>query len=424
MALKTTRAQLPYRIGVWGMGEVLVGLVFLVLLALGAYAYARQLIEGDIVTGMRDWGTMGGAPWGLYVAFVVYFIGVSFAGIATAALIRLLDLKVLAPFARMAELLTVIALILGAFSIIADVGQPLRALINLPRYARPMSPFFGTFTLVISGYLFASLVYLYLAGRRDAYIMSQKATRLKWLYSLWAAGYRDTPRQRERYSRTSFWLALAILPLLITAHSTLGFVFGIQSGRPGWYSALQAPGFVIMAGVSGVGLLIVIAAVLRRVLGEAKRLDMSAFVWLSNFMTVLVLTYVYFLLVEMLTMAYAAPKGEQQITEAILRGQYAPIFWVSAVFLFLAGALGLGQYLARRYSLGLIVLSGVLVNLAAIGKRYLIVIPSLTHGALLPYPPGAYTPNWVEYLVVVGLFALGGLMFLGFMKVFPIIELE
>jgi molybdopterin-containing oxidoreductase family membrane subunit len=82
---------------------------------------------------MRDLGTMGGAPWGLYVAFVVYFVGVSFAGITVAVLIRLLNLTQLHPIARMAELPNVIALVLGAFSILADVGQPVRALINLPR---------------------------------------------------------------------------------------------------------------------------------------------------------------------------------------------------------------------------------------------------------------------------------------------------
>ncbi len=61
---------------------------------------------------------------------------------------------------------------------------------------------------------------------------------------------------------------MSIVPLLVTAHSTLGFVFGLQIGRPGWHSALQAPAFVLLAGVSGVGLLLVLAAVVRGALGE------------------------------------------------------------------------------------------------------------------------------------------------------------
>jgi hypothetical protein len=76
-----------------------------------------------------------------------------------------------------------------------------------------------------------------------------------------------------------------------------------------------------------------------------------------------------------------------------------------------------------RYTFVAGVTSGVLVNLAAIAKRYLIVVPSQTHGTLLPYETGSYSPTWVEYSVVLGLLALGTLLFAIFMKVFPIIEL-
>lgn len=69
-----------------------------------------------------------------------------------------------------------------------------------------------------------------------------------------------------------------------------------------------------------------------------------------------------------------------------------------------------------------IVLSGILVNIAAIIKRYLIVVPSQTHGTLLPYGTGAYNPTWVEYCVILGLIALGTLLFVLFIKVFPIME--
>ncbi|MDR7570570.1 MAG: hypothetical protein QN193_08175, partial [Armatimonadota bacterium] len=68
------------------------------------------------------------------------------------------------------------------------------------------------------------------------------------------------------------------------------------------------------------------------------------------------------------------------------------------------------------------VAGGLLVNVAAVGKRLLIVVPSQTHGTLLPYGPGSYTPTWVEYSVVAGLFALGTLLYTLFVKVFPIME--
>jgi len=414
---------LPYRVGQFSSGTLSLVVVLLAVIAQGLYAFSYQLTEGLVVTGMRDVGTMSGSTWGLYIVFDIYFVGVSFAGISTAALVRLLNLHHLRPVSRMAEVLTIIALILAAFSVLPDLGQPLRGIVHLLKYARPQSPFFGTFTMVIAGYLFASLVYFFLDGRRDAMICAARPGRLQRFYRLWAAGYRDTPGEQERHRRVSFWLSLAILPMLVIAHSTLGFVFGLQVGRPGWFSALQAPAFVILAGVSGVGLLIIIAAVVRTALQAQDRLTPEVFRWLANFLMVLTAAYIYFMLVDWLTMTYAAPLHESRIAGALLFGPYARIYWPSVAALVAAFYLLLRQFLTGRYRIGVAVLCGALVNAAAVGKRLLIVVPSQTHGAMLPYPTGAYSPTWVEYSVIGGLIALGTLLYILFSKAFPILEL-
>lgn len=404
---------------IWGI----VMAVAAVLLAWGVYAYWYEYTRGMVVTGMRDVGVAGGATWGLYIGFVVYFVGVSFAGITVAALIRLLRLRKLRIVGRMAEVLTVVALLLGGLAIVADLGQPLRGLVNLFRYARPQSPFFGTFTLVIAGYLFASLVYLYLDSRHDAAVLARRGGRLQWLHRMVAAGYSDTPAERERHDRAGFWLAVAIVPLLIVAHSTLGFVFGLQVGRPGWFSALQAPAFVALAGVSGLGLLIALAALVRRAERRPDVLGIDVFAWLGRLLLALLLVYLYFMVVELLTAAYAAGPVEQRVTRSLLTGTYAPIYWTSAALLVLPAIALLWQAVRGRWSVGWLVAAGLAVNVASIGKRYLIVIPSQTHGALLPYPTGSYEPTWVEYGVVAGLFALGILLLGLYMRLFPLLEL-
>lgn len=416
--------RLPYGVGrLTALWWLLVAAVAAVL-AFGLYAYHHQFTRGDVVLGLRDIGTGLGATWGLYVAFVVYFIGVSFSGIILAAVIRLLDLRQLRPIARMAEVLTVITIVLGALSIIADLGNPLRALVNLPRYARPESPMFGTFTLTVSGYLFSSLVYLYLDSRRDAALCARVPGRLQRLHRWWAAGYTDTPAERERHRRATFWLSVAILPLLVVAHSTLGFIFGLQIGRPGWHSALQAPGFVLLAGVSGMGLLIMIVAAVRRALGEQQRIGLDVFRWLNNFLLVLILAYLYFWVVETLSSVYQGNEVEVDVTKSLFSGTYAPIFWASLGLLVVAVPLLVWQYFVPRYAVWAGVAAGVLVNLASIGKRFVLVVPSQTRGTLLRYGEGTYWPTWVEYGVVLGLFALGTLLFVGFVKLFPIMDVE
>jgi len=423
MSVQAASAR-SFGVGRWGPVSLGAAIALSAVVLLGIIAYVQQLVHGEIVTGLRDWGTMRGSPWGVYIAFVVYFIGVSFAGISIAALVRLFRIQALEPVTRMAELLTIVSLVLGAFAILADLGQPLRGIVNLFRYARPQSPFFGTFTLVMAGYLFASLVYFYLAGRRDAYLMAREPSRLQAWYRWWAAGYRDTPAERARHERTSFLLAVAILPLLVTAHSTLGLVFGLMGGRPGWFSALQAPGFVVLAGVSGLGHIAVMAALVRWFVPASRdSLGLPTFRLLGMFTMVLAMIYLYFTLIEVLTASYAGHEEEQELVRLLLAGVYAPYFWAGVVGLSAAAVLGIVQGLRGRWSVPAVVAMGVLVNVAAVAKRLIIVTPSLTHGSLLPYPDGVYIPTWVEISIVVALMALGALVMLGFAKLYPILPL-
>lgn len=417
--------KLPYGVGRISAGWLGLAVAAIALIIAGIVAYSRQLADGEVITGLRDIGSGGGATWGLYIVFLIYFIGVSFGGICIAALIRLLKVQELRPIARMAELITVISILLGALVIIADLGQPLRGLFNLFLYARPGSPMFYTFTLVMSGYLFASCVFLYLAGRKDAAILAKQPGRLQGFFRLWAAGYKDTPEQIKRHRRASWWLALAILPLLVVAHSVLGFIFGNQAGQAGWFSALQAPGFVVLAGISGIGMVLMVAAVIRKVLHLEQQINIYAFRWLGNLLMVMTVVYIYFTLMEVLTARYAGPQGENVVYESLLSGEYAWAFWLAMALFVVSFFVLLTQSIARSYSIALIVLTGVLVNIAAIVKRYVIVVPSQTQGNsnILPYLDGSYSPSWVEYMVIIGLIGLGILLFSVFMKIFPIIEI-
>jgi molybdopterin-containing oxidoreductase family membrane subunit len=387
----------------------------------GLYCFAYQTSHGFISTGLRNPGQGGGA-WGLYIAFDVFFVGVSFAGITVAALCRLFDIAALKPVTRLAELLTITALLAGACAIIADLGRPLDGLLKLPRFANPRSPFFGTFTLVVAGYLFSSIVYFFLSARADAAATARTARRGRWFYRLWASGWADQPADHGRHHRVSFWLALSILPLLVTAHSTLGFIFGIQSGRPGWYSALQAPAFVVMAGVSGTGMVILLTLGIRRLLGLHDRIPDASIRWLGNFMWVLALVYLYFMVVEELTATYAAPEADRHVAHEVVGGAFAPLFWITAGCLFLAFLLPFILYLRKQTSVVVVGLAAFLANVAAVLKRFLIVVPSQTHGTLAPVdPPDVYAPSWVELGIVGGMFGVAATAILVFVRIFPIV---
>lgn len=392
------------------------------LVALGLYAYVRQLERGDIVTGMRDPGR-GGAAWGLYISLYVYLVGVSFAGITVASIARLLRLHVLEPVTRLAELLTIASLIAGALAVLSDLGRPDHGLVSLPDLARPSSPFYGTFTLVVAGYLFSSVVAFFVTGRRDAARMVSDGPRaLRWFYRLWASGYRDTPAEHARHGRTTFWLAITILPLLVVAHSTLGFIFGIQAGRPGWYSALMAPSFIVLAGASGIGMLIIAAVVLRRMLGLA--IPDASIHWLGGFLWILCLIYLYFTIVEELTATYAGPALDRHVAHAIVSGRFSRSFAVAIGCLFLGFIIPFVQYLRARPSVTGIAIAAGLVNVGALVKRLLIVVPSQTHGAYLAVEEGYYTPSPTEWAVLAAISSLVLLVILLFARIFPLVHGE
>ena len=68
----------------------------------------------------------------------------------------------------------------------------------------------------------------------------------------------------QRDERMKGVLAAVGLPAAILLHSITAWIFGLQIARGFWYSAIMAPLFIASALVSGTGLMIVLALIVRR----------------------------------------------------------------------------------------------------------------------------------------------------------------
>jgi molybdopterin-containing oxidoreductase family membrane subunit len=406
------------------MGAAVTLVIALGLVIFGLVGYSRQLSEGEIVTGLGDLGTRGGVPWGLYIAFEMWAVGMGFGAMILIGVIRLAGDRSSRMLVRALAVFAMSALFVGGWSIIADVGQPLRAIVNIMRYARPMSPFFGTFTIGLVAAYSAIIVYLYLDIRRDAALMAKRGGAWSGIPRLLAAGYKDTEAERERHRRVSRVLAVVLILIGIMAASTSGFVFGVQQGRPGWVGALQAPASVGLAAVTGIAIAVVLAGILRSTLSNRDRISDQLFLWLNRLLLVLSLLAVYFIVVEILTAGYEARETATNVRDAIVTGQYAWMFWLSNALFALGAIIALGQAVMKRATVSMTVLAAVAIMAAALLKRYLLVVPPLTEGRLLPYAAGSYTPTWVEYAVVIGLVALGIGFFVIVSKILPVIEIS
>ncbi len=180
---------------------------------------------------------------------------------------------------------------------------------------------------------------------------------------------------------------------------------------------------MVLAGISGLGALIVLIAIARWSMGEKRNINGDVFKSLGKYLMVLIAVYLYFMLVELLTATYQGHAQETLLVNALLFGEYAGVYWLSVAFLVIPLFLIVTLALTGRWSIPVLVAIGLMVNVAAIAKRYIVVVPSLTHGSLLPYQIGLYAPTWVEYGIIVGLFAFGALLIGLFMKLFPIMPL-
>src|SRR3989344_3535041 len=177
-------------------------------------AWLYQLRNGLIVTGLRDWGVGYGAPWGVYIATFVWYIGIAHGGIAISAAIRLLRLETYKPIARIAEVVTVISLMMAGANITFDIGRPDRIFNMIVNYWSRVghSPLVWDVTVILI-YMVLSISYLVISMRDDIAALRRRLPALfAPLYALVLFGYH--PEEREKREQILWWLALALICLM------------------------------------------------------------------------------------------------------------------------------------------------------------------------------------------------------------------
>ena len=395
-------------------GLLLAGVIWLF------YNFQLQFFEGHHFTGQGSQG----AIWGILVADIVHFIGISHVGIAISAVVRILNLERYKQLARIAELVTLASLTTAVLNISMDVGRPDRFIFNVVKHGRFHAPFVWSMT-VITTYLIGSSVYLYLAMRRDLYICSLVLpSHKRWLYKLLALGYSDTPQSRQTHERVVWWLAVIILPIMVSVHSVYGYIFGMQAGRPGWFNPFQAPYFVLGAIVTGFSFVIIVLAILRQTFGWQEIFYPRIFKGLGVFLGFVTWLYLYFLFSEWLTGTYAPPAAERIVFNDVLFGRFAKITWPATILgmvvpfwiFFIQGAN------PRICSIKLTVLAAIPVFISMWIWRYLIVVPSFYHPHL-PYKIAPYMPTFFDWSLIAGSFIFCAFLYTVLVKVLPVLEL-
>lgn len=395
----------------------------LAVVAVGAAAWVTQLVNGLRVTEMRNY-----VSWGAYMGNFVFFIGISHAGTLISAILRVTDAGWRRPITRMAEAITVFALIVGAPMVLIDMGRPDRVM-NVFIYGRFQSPILWDI-VSITTYLTGSILYLYVAMIPDMPILARHARergrspRLVRLYEMMSLGYRESAEHRRRLALALGAMAAIIIPVAVSVHTVVSWVFGMTL-RPGWHSTIFGPYFVVGAIFSGTAAIITAMAIFRRAYRLERYLLPLHFRHLGKLLLVLALLYAYFTLSEYLTAWYGGIEADRRLME-LLAGNtaYGLTFWLWVVFGLFA-PIGFLLFPGRR-SIRAIVAASVLVNIGMWVKRYLIVVPTLQTPFIPAEAAGItpwYFPSVVEWAITAGAFAAFLLLFTLFSRLFPILSI-
>lgn len=383
----------------------------------GLYAFIVQLRYGLVSTGMRDQ-----VLWGFYLVNFVFFIGISHAGTLISAILRVTHAGWRTPVTRMAEMITVVAISVGALMPIIDLGRPDRVW-HIVIFGRFQSPLLWDIVSITS-YLTGSLIYLYLPLIPDFALMRDKLSRgasafKRTAYTMLAIGWHNTPKQRKRLEKAIGIQAILIIPIAISVHTVVAFVFSMLM-RPGWDSTIFGIYFVIGAIFSGIASILIVMAIFRKFFHFEEYITEKHFKNLSYLLLTALILYFYLTISEYLTTGYKLQVEEKHLLETLLFGSNSLWFWIFVVAGMLIPAF---LIVFRKWpTIPRLVVAGILVNIGMWIKRFIIIIPTL-EVPLMPYEFGAYRPTWVEWSITAGAFAAFILVFAILAKFLPLISI-
>ncbi|MHA1984015.1 MAG: NrfD/PsrC family molybdoenzyme membrane anchor subunit [Candidatus Hodarchaeales archaeon] len=214
----------------------IISILFLIFFV-GVYFYIEQLEKGLVVTGLGNRNF-----WGLYITNFVFFIGISHAGTLISAILRVTGAGWRTPITRMAEAITVFALIIGAAMVLIDLGR-IDRILNVIIFMNINSPILWDF-LAIATYLTGSILFLYLPLIPDMALLRDKLDDKRGLryyfYRTFSLGWRGSESQHRRLERGISIMAILIIPIAISVHTVVSFIFSM-TWRPGWHSSIFGP---------------------------------------------------------------------------------------------------------------------------------------------------------------------------------------
>ena len=396
--------------------------IFFAFFALGIYGLILQIDKGHIVTGMRD-----NVVWGFYIVNFIFFMGLSYSGALISGVLHLFQTGWRKPVVRMAELITVISLVIGPFFIFFCIGRldRLYFLFTFPRIQSPIT----WDVIAICTDLVGCFIYLYLSFIQDFAILRDYSDLdvppwKRKLYKALALGYTGTEKQEQILSRARNIMAAMIIAIAIIVYSVLAWIFGVTL-QPGWHSTIFGPYFVIAAVFSGTGLLIILMWIFRKVYHLEEYITKRHFVNVGVLLLVIAAFYGYFTFSDYLTKWYGSIKMDTILIDKLFNDYFTLFVFANYVGILLPIVI-IGFKKLR--TINNITIAAIIAMVALWVNRYIIVIPTL-ETPFLPIQDTRtawvnYSPTWVEWALTFAGVSIFAMLFMLVSKIAPIISIS
>lgn len=393
--LALQRWSLPGAAVYWALVGLLGG-----IWSLAALVWAYQVYYGLQVAGLQH-----PVMWGAYIATFVFWIGIAHSGTLMSAILFIFRAHWRTSIARLAETMTLAAIMTAVLFPIIHLGRPWRAYWLFPypnerglwvNFSSPLiwdAAAIGTYFVVSILFWLLHLIPDF-ATLRDHGAGGWRGRIHTWL----AFGWTGSAQQWRVFRSTYAVLAGIIAVLVVSVHSIVSWDFAVAI-VPGWHSTIFAPYFVAGAMFSGLAMILVLLIPGRELLGIRQHVTADHLDKIAKLILTLSLVISYCYGVEF----YFALEGLDAFArrQFLFRaaGAYAPLFWLTIACNSIA-PLVLFSRRARRNSNLLLVLS-LAATIAMWIERFVIVVSSLAR----EYDSaawGIYRPTYVEATIVIG----------------------
>lgn len=367
--------------------------------------------------------------WAFFLTNMVFWIGISHAGVMLSAILRLAQAEWRRPATRAAEVLTVFALATAGIMPIVHMGRLWRGYWLLPYdFARGIWPDIRSPAIwdphAISTYLIGSSLFIFVALIPDFAVLRDRTRGvLHVVYGTLAMGWRGTVRQWRLQAIAGIILSALLLPVFVSVHSIVSWDFAAQLGPISWHTTIFAPYFVIGAVHSGVAGVITVMILLRWLFGWQEYIRKEHIDALGRLLFVVAITWFFFFTIEFMFGLY-----HQKGTEVVIRDMWifqAPWNTIFVIFLFTSFLIPVPLWLFRsvRRSFPLMLFTTILVNVGMWLERFLLIVPGVARKQPFTFVWADFSPSFVEITIVLGSFAMVSLFLMLFAKVFPLIPI-